>query len=202
MDRRPGRGAGRGRRGFACSVRGASEDLASATVGFSSGLTANFNTSRLGQQKIRTLEITQADSMVTADLVRQDIIIHRMSHHEYLSDEGTRYRNPASSRSPSSSSEVSRSFASSSTWSTASSRADNRSSPGSMESGHSHSPRALPTRCDGAERYLDHLSSEGSGRVGSWTRERDSCRPGQDRIALAVQFARRGAPRFRRRHRR
>ena len=62
------------------------------TVEFSTGLTAAFNTSRLGQQKIRTIEITQAESVVIADLVRQDVTVHRMSRHEYLSDEGTRYR--------------------------------------------------------------------------------------------------------------
>jgi predicted dehydrogenase len=78
--------------GVARAVRGVTEDLASATVAFSTGLTATFNTSRLGQQKVRTVEITQAESVVNADLVRQDVTIHRMTHHEYLSEEGTRYR--------------------------------------------------------------------------------------------------------------
>jgi predicted dehydrogenase len=78
--------------GVARSVRGETEDLATAVVTFSSGLTATFNTSRLGQQKVRTVEITQAESVITADLVRQDLTIHRMTHHEYLTDEGTRYR--------------------------------------------------------------------------------------------------------------
>ncbi|CAN5592779.1 Gfo/Idh/MocA family oxidoreductase [soil metagenome] len=78
--------------GVARSVRGASEDIACVTMGFSTGLTATFNTSRLGQQKIRLVEITQAESTLIADLVRQDVTIHRMSHHEYLSQEGTRYR--------------------------------------------------------------------------------------------------------------
>lgn len=78
--------------GIARAVKGDTEDLASVTIRFSTGLTATINTSRLGQQKIRLLEITQAESMVVADLVRQDITVHRMSRHEYLSDEGTRYR--------------------------------------------------------------------------------------------------------------
>ena len=73
-------------------MKGETEDLASVTMRFSTGLTATFNTSRLGQQKVRTIEITQADSVIVADLVRQDITIHRMSRHEYLSDEGSRYR--------------------------------------------------------------------------------------------------------------
>lgn len=78
--------------GVARAVRGDTEDIATATITFSSGLTAAFNTSRLGQQKTRLIEITQTESVITADLVRQDLTIHRMSHHEYLTDEGTRYR--------------------------------------------------------------------------------------------------------------
>ena len=73
-------------------ARSESEDLASATIRFSSGLTASLTTSRLGQQKIRQIEVTQPSSVVVADLLRQDITIHRMSSHEYLSDQGARYR--------------------------------------------------------------------------------------------------------------
>jgi predicted dehydrogenase len=78
--------------GVARTTKGSTEDLASVTIEFSTGLTAAFNTSRLGQQKIRTIEITQAESVVIADLVRQDVTIHRMNHSEYLSEEGRRYR--------------------------------------------------------------------------------------------------------------
>ncbi len=78
--------------GVARVVRGTSEDLASVTVAFSNGVTATFNTSRLGQQKIRTIEITQRESVILADLVRQDVTVHRMSRHEYLADDGVRYR--------------------------------------------------------------------------------------------------------------
>jgi predicted dehydrogenase len=78
--------------GIAKTVHGAREDLAVATVGFSTGLTASFTTSRLAQQKVRTVEVTQVDSAVVADLVRQDLTIYRMSRHEYLADEGRRYR--------------------------------------------------------------------------------------------------------------
>lgn len=81
-----------GTSGIARCTRGDTEDLAIATVTFDSGLTASFETSRIAQQKVRTLEITQDDSVVIADLVRQDITIHRMSRHEYLADDGVRYR--------------------------------------------------------------------------------------------------------------
>ena len=56
------------------------------------GLTASFMTSRLGQQKIRAIEVTQPDSVVSADLVRSDVTIHRMAHHEYLGESGVSYR--------------------------------------------------------------------------------------------------------------
>lgn len=78
--------------GVSRAVRSATEDVATAAVRFSNGVTAAFNTSRLGQQKIRTVEITQLESTIIADLVRRDVTIHRMSRQEYLSDEGTRYR--------------------------------------------------------------------------------------------------------------
>lgn len=74
--------------GVARAVKGGTEDLAIVTMSFSTGETAVFNTSRLGQTKIRTLEITQADSAISVDLLRQDITISRMSKHEYLSDDG------------------------------------------------------------------------------------------------------------------
>ena len=75
--------------GVARAVKGTTEDLATVTMGFSTGETAVFNTSRLGQTKIRTLEVTQTESAISVDLLRQDITISRMSKHEYLSDEGT-----------------------------------------------------------------------------------------------------------------
>lgn len=78
--------------GTARATRSESEDLASATVAFSSGLTASFETSRLAQQKVRLVEVTQPEAVVVADLVRQDLTIHRMSRHEYLSGDGVRYR--------------------------------------------------------------------------------------------------------------
>ncbi len=78
--------------GVGRQVRADSEDLASVAVAFESGLTASFMTSRLGQQKIRAIEVTQLDSVVSADLVRSDVTIHRMAHHEYLGEGGVSYR--------------------------------------------------------------------------------------------------------------
>jgi predicted dehydrogenase len=78
-------GVGRG-------IHGVTEDLAHAVIKMSNGVTASFETSRLGQQKVRLIEVTQRDSVVVADLLRQDITVHKMSRHEYLADDGVRYR--------------------------------------------------------------------------------------------------------------
>lgn len=74
------------------SLRSQTEDLASALLTFANGATATLTASRIGQNKIRTLEITQPDGFVTVDLLRQDVTINRVDHSEYLSDQGARYR--------------------------------------------------------------------------------------------------------------
>jgi predicted dehydrogenase len=74
------------------TVRSTTPDIASALVRFETGLVANLTASRIGQQKIRELRITQPDSFVTVDLIRQDVTINRLEHSEFLSSEGARYR--------------------------------------------------------------------------------------------------------------
>jgi predicted dehydrogenase len=73
-------------------VRSPSADLACALLTFENGITANITASRIGQQKVRELRITQADSFVNVDLVRMDVTINRVEHSEFLSDSGARYR--------------------------------------------------------------------------------------------------------------
>jgi len=77
---------------MAMPVRSDVPDLACALLRFESGMTANLTASRVGQQKIRELRITQPDRYVTVDLVRQDVTINRVEHSEFLSAEGARYR--------------------------------------------------------------------------------------------------------------
>ena len=77
---------------MATPVRSDAADLASALLRFENGMTANLTASRVGQQKIRELRITQPDRYVTVDLVRQDVTINRVEHSEFLSAEGARYR--------------------------------------------------------------------------------------------------------------
>ncbi|RTL63744.1 MAG: Gfo/Idh/MocA family oxidoreductase [Pseudonocardiaceae bacterium] len=73
-------------------TRSATEDLVSALIEFDNGVSAALTASRIGQNKIRTLSLTRETDFVSVDLLRQDVTINRVDHSEYLSDEGTRYR--------------------------------------------------------------------------------------------------------------
>lgn len=74
------------------TTRSGTEDLVNALVRFDNGVSASLTASRIGQNKIRTLSITRRTDFVSIDLLRQDVTINRVDHSEYLSDEGTRYR--------------------------------------------------------------------------------------------------------------
>lgn len=78
--------------GVGRSVRSDGLDLASVHLVFANGVTARLTASRLGQQKIRQIRVTNEESYVTADLLRQDISVSRVAHIEYVSDRGTSYR--------------------------------------------------------------------------------------------------------------
>ncbi|MCU1451046.1 MAG: oxidoreductase domain protein [Acidimicrobiales bacterium] len=77
---------------IARSTRSATPDYACALVSFQSGVTATVTASRIGQSKIRRLEIVESDDFVSVDLLRQDVTVHRVSHAEFLSAEGAAYR--------------------------------------------------------------------------------------------------------------
>lgn len=72
--------------------RSESADIASALIAFESGVTASLTASRVGQNKIRTIDVTQADNYLVLDLLRQDVTVQRVQQSEYLSDHGRRYR--------------------------------------------------------------------------------------------------------------
>lgn len=74
------------------SVRSQEVDLASVHLGFANGTTARLTASRLGQQKVRQIRVTQLESQIVADLIRQDIAINKVMHTEYVAEGGTRYR--------------------------------------------------------------------------------------------------------------
>lgn len=63
--------------------RADTEDLATATVVFETGLVAHLTATRIGQDKVRQVDILQQDSLVNVDLLRQDITIRRQATAEY-----------------------------------------------------------------------------------------------------------------------
>jgi UDP-N-acetylglucosamine 3-dehydrogenase len=82
------------------SRRSNSDDMVTALLTFENGMTAALTASRLGQQKVREFRITQHESVITADLLRQQIEVNRMVHTEYLGEQGRRYRQSGSVEMP------------------------------------------------------------------------------------------------------
>jgi UDP-N-acetylglucosamine 3-dehydrogenase len=74
------------------STKTAGPDMAIALIEFENGVTASVTASRISQQKLRRIVVTQDDEVLAGDLVRQDVMIHRMQHVEYVSDAGARIR--------------------------------------------------------------------------------------------------------------
>ncbi len=70
----------------------AGPDMAIALLTFENGVTASVTASRISQQRLRRIFITEKDAVLAADLIRQDVMIHRMQHVEYVSDGGARIR--------------------------------------------------------------------------------------------------------------
>lgn len=74
------------------SPRTSGPDMVIALLTFENGVTASITASRIGQQKLRRVIVTQDDAVLAGDLIRQDVMIHRMQHVEFVSDSGARYR--------------------------------------------------------------------------------------------------------------
>lgn len=73
------------------STRTETLDLAIALLTFANGVTAALTTSRIGQQKIREIDLTQRENFVHVDLMRGDLSIHQVHHSEFLAEGGPRY---------------------------------------------------------------------------------------------------------------
>jgi predicted dehydrogenase len=73
------------------STRTEMDDLAVALLGFANGITAMLTASRIGQQKIREIDLTQKENYVHVDLVRGDLTIHHVHHVEFLAEGIPRY---------------------------------------------------------------------------------------------------------------
>jgi predicted dehydrogenase len=65
-------------------------DIVTAMLVFDSGATAVLTASRIGQHKIRRLEITQRDAFVVADLLKQTVLIQRATRSGPIEEGGYR----------------------------------------------------------------------------------------------------------------
>jgi predicted dehydrogenase len=75
------------------SVFSKKDDLVSAQLEFENGCIANIVASRVSQNKIRTLSVTQEDSFVVLDYTDQEIYVHRKSSSEHQMSKGSlRYK--------------------------------------------------------------------------------------------------------------
>ena len=74
------------------SVKTEGPDMAIALLEFENGVSASITASRIGQQKLRRIFVTQHDAVIAGDLIRQDVMIHRMQHVEFVSDSGAGIR--------------------------------------------------------------------------------------------------------------
>ena len=63
------------------------DDLAVAVLEFENGMTASVTASRLGQDKVREITITQRDEYLRLDLIRQSVSVHRMGRIEQTAGE-------------------------------------------------------------------------------------------------------------------
>jgi predicted dehydrogenase len=69
-----------------------SEDMATSVLTYANGVTATLTASRASHTKQRQVELTQRDNVVMADLIRQQVTIHRLEQAEFVDDQGARYR--------------------------------------------------------------------------------------------------------------
>ncbi|MBC8286563.1 MAG: Gfo/Idh/MocA family oxidoreductase [Nitrospinae bacterium] len=75
------------------SVFSEKDDLVSAQLEFENGCIANIVASRVSQNKVRTLSVTQKDSFVVLDYTDQEIYVHRKSSSEHqMSKDSLRYK--------------------------------------------------------------------------------------------------------------
>lgn len=64
-------------RAIARVERSSTYDMATALLTFESGITASLTASRLGQKKVRSLELTLESAVVSGDLLHQTVAVHR-----------------------------------------------------------------------------------------------------------------------------
>ncbi|MBD35944.1 MAG: hypothetical protein CL512_04170 [Actinobacteria bacterium] len=73
------------------TVLSSSCDIATALLTFESGATASLTASRLGQKKLREIDITLEDSFVCADLLHRNVVVHRAEQGS-ITSQGSGYK--------------------------------------------------------------------------------------------------------------
>jgi predicted dehydrogenase len=73
-------------------VRSDTEDIATCILAFSTGVSAVLTASRASQSKHRLIELTQRDNVVVADLISQQVTLHRVEQAEFVGERGSMYR--------------------------------------------------------------------------------------------------------------
>ena len=68
------------------------EDMATSVLTYANRVSATLTASRISHTKQRQVELTQRDNVIVADLLRQQVTIHRLEHAEFVDDQGARYR--------------------------------------------------------------------------------------------------------------
>ena len=68
------------------------EDIATSFLAYPNGVSATLTASRASHTKQRLVELTQRENVVVADLIRQQVTIHRLEQAEFVDDHGARYR--------------------------------------------------------------------------------------------------------------
>jgi predicted dehydrogenase len=80
-------------------VKSDTPDLAVAVLEYANGVTATLTASRLGQEKLRALSITQLTDFIKVDLIRQDITIHSQQRVSFV-ENGSGFRTSGLVESP------------------------------------------------------------------------------------------------------
>ena len=73
-------------------IRSDTEDVATCILTFDTGVSAVLTASRISQSKQRQIELTQRDNVIVADLIRQQVTVHRVQHAEFVDERGAMYR--------------------------------------------------------------------------------------------------------------
>ena len=68
------------------------EDMAEALLTFEGGAFASVSASRIGQQKVRALTITEVDRAIEVDLLRQSVTLYRHIDSDAATEDGLGYR--------------------------------------------------------------------------------------------------------------